>query len=380
MGKTARRQNGDGSLYVNSDGMWVAALSLPSATGKRRRWTAKAKTQEAALDKLRKKRAELDRTGDVITASPTLDEWLTRWLETIVRPNRKPRTYAEYELTARLHLSPTIGKVRLAKLNQQHVRKAVAEPLAAGKLATVQKIRGVLSIALADAEREDLVGRNVARLTVLPSPMSKDQAVLSTAQARTLVISAVGTPSASRWLMALLTGQRQGECLGLTWDRLDLVNGIADISWQLQRLTRTSAAHESRHLEGSFYLTRPKTGGSRRLIPLDPTLVRALIDHYDRTIDEPNPHNLVWNHGGKPIDAKADREAWSAGLAAKELPAVKLHAARHTTATLLMEMGHDVKTIGQLLGHNAVLTTRGYQTANMDLVRLAVTDLGRALT
>ena len=403
MAKRARRMAGEGALYERADGMWVASLDLGTTPdGRRRRWTAKSRTQQGALEKLRKARHDKAAYGDIPTSSPTLAEWLAQWLRDIVLPNAKPRTYTEYESAVRLHITPVIGKVRLQSLTPAHIRRAMHGPLAAGQTATAAKIHRTLSTALTAAEREGLIPRNVARLTALPRTSKAAAAALSTDQARALLAATHGTPMGARWLAALVLGGRQGEILGLEWDRLDLDNGVADVAWQLQRLPylhgckgapespscgkrpgscpdrqlNVPTGFEARRLEGSLCLTRPKTDKSRRLIPLPPPLVVAL-----RGLEqEGSRHGLVWcREDGRPIDPRDDSAAWDAALRAAGLPDVKLHAARHTTATLLMEMGIDTKVIEELLGHTSVVTTRGYQQVSQAMARKALDGLGESL-
>lgn len=403
MAKRARRMAGEGGLYQRSDGMWVASLDLGSTPdGRRRRWTSKSRTHEGALEKLRKARSDLRAFGDIPTSSPTVGQWLAQWLRDIVLPSAKPRTYAEYESTCRLHITPAIGKVRLAALTPAHVRRAMHGPLAAGQTATAAKVHRTLSTALTTAEREGIVPRNVARLTAPPRSPRARQAALSTDEARTLLSATRGTPEGARWLAALLLGGRQGEILGLEWERVDLDRGVADIAWQLQRLPylhgckgasesptcgrarpsscpsrqlNVPAGFEARRLEGSLCLTRPKTSRSQRLVPIPSPLVVALRDMASTSAS--SRHGLVWcRDDGRPVDPKDDRDAWDSALAAAGLPDVKLHAARHTTATLLMEMGVNDKVIEQILGHTSVITTRGYQQVSQAMARKALDGLG----
>ena len=210
-------------------------------------------------------------------------------------------------------------------------------------------------------------------------------------------------PRDSRWIAALLTGARQGELLGLQWDRVDLDAGTADLAWQLQALGYRHGCHprspdpgcgktragscpdreldvpagfEHTPLRGRLCLTRPKSSAGRRIVPLPPVLVNALNRHLEVTRDDPSPFGLVWSTSdGAPISARDDLAAWHDLLTRAGVPRNHLHAARHTTATLLMDLGIDVTVIQSILGHAQPLTTQRYQHADLTMSRTALARL-----
>lgn len=397
---SARRLAGDGSLYQRRDGLWVAALELGfGPDGTRRRWTGSSRTKEGALAKLRKARGEVETLGAPLAKGPTVAEYLTAWLRDVARPRIRPGTYAEYDRCVRLHLIPRLGKDRLVALTPQRIRameRAVADERTP---ATANNVHRCLRTALNDAVADGLIPRNPAAHVTPPRVVRSPREPLTSAQAGTILTAAADDPLGSRWAFALLTGARQGECLGMEWDRLDLKAGTADIAWQLQRLPYRHGCggncrmkrggncpkrvldvpegFEVRTIDGSsLVLTRPKTGRSTRMIPLAPALLAALKAHRGRRI----PTGLVWTTvTGAPIDPQDDAAAWDATLKRLGLPDVPLHSARHTTATLLLEAGVDVKVIQDMLGHTSATTTRLYQHSDMALARKAVTALEESL-
>jgi len=118
-----------------------------------------------------------------------------------------------------------------------------------------------------------------------------------------------------------------------------------------------------------------------RVIPIPRRLADQLSRHRDAAASQPCPHGLVWSTpSGQPIPAGTDLAAWHAALARAGLPPVPLHAARHTTATLLMDLGIDVTVIQSILGHARPLTTRSYQHADLTMSRAALARLAEHLT
>jgi len=402
--RSGRRTAGDGALFQRANGLWVASIDLGIIDGKRVRWSGSSMSKERALAKLREARSEHETTGSVGKRSQTVGDWLDHWLTEIVRPTKRPKTYAEYERCVRLHLKPRLGRDRLHALTPQRVRtveRAIADKYTA---ATANNVHRCLRTALAAAVSDGLVARNAAEAVTPPTPGESTRGALTVSQATALLAATAADPLGSRWAFALLTGTRQGEALGLEWDRVDLAAGTADISWQLQRLVwdhgcgeKTSSGwpcgrkrggwcpdkrrvlpdgFELREIDGSsLVLTRPKTTRSVRLLPLPPTLVASLKRHRARDISP----GLVWRDGTGPIDPKDDYAEWQAALSAAELPAVPLHSTRHTTATLLMAQRVDPKIVQAIMGHTRAATTQAYQHVDLDMAREALGRVDAAL-
>jgi hypothetical protein len=103
--------------------MWVGALEVPSADGKRRRKTVSSKDRGEALRKLRSLRKLIDAGRVPTTSSTTVGAWLAHWLDTIAGPQIRPMTYRSYEQVIRLHIVPHIGSIRLDRLTAEDIRR-----------------------------------------------------------------------------------------------------------------------------------------------------------------------------------------------------------------------------------------------------------------
>jgi integrase len=381
---TTRRDKGAGSVYQRaSDGRWLGSIDLGwGADGKRRRKVVSAKTKPAAVRKLADAQKDLARHGITASKVATVKTYLEEWLTTI---RVKPTTLATYRNTVRNYLIPALGRRRLDLLEPRHVRDMLIWMEKEGQApATINGAHRVLRAALSDAVNDQRIPRNVAKNVTPPSATGKETASLTATEGRTLLRSLpITDPLAARWAVALLLGIRQGEALGLEWDRLDLEEGTLHLSWQLQRIPYRHGCDgtcgkkragscpqraldvkpdfEYRQVDGALCLTRPKSQAGWRVIPLPAFVVMALRNHRDDS---------------RPYDPSDDNATWHDALKAAGLPQIKLHAARHTTATLLLELGVDPKVIQAILGHSTVVMTRAYQHASITMQRAAMDQMG----
>lgn len=408
-----RRAPGDGSLYKRGDGLWVGAVTVTTPDGKQHRRTVSSKRRGEAARRLEQLKADIEAGLVATTPKTTVGEWLDYWLENIHRPQVRPTTYRHYEQTIRLHIKPHIGARQLHRLTQEDVR-TMHRAVQGKSTRAAQKAHQTLQRALDDAVREGLLVRNVAAMVHKPRHTKELIQPLDADGARHLINTAIdrGDPLATRWAAAFLTGARQAELLGLTWDRVDLEAGLIDLAWQLQYVQHTHGCgkadeigaypcgrqrpgwcpdrrrelppgYEFRECYRSLAWTRPKTAAGTRIVPLAAPMLALLRAHRQMSADRPNPHNLVWRHpDGRPFGPRDDHRAWQEAARAAGFtdPLPPLHAARHTTATLLMEAGVPEQVRMQIMGQSSVDAHRGYVHVDHSLKHAAVAELGSLLS
>ncbi|WP_280245529.1 tyrosine-type recombinase/integrase [Nocardia abscessus] len=396
------RAQGEGALYKRGDGMWVGRVELPPGPdGKRRRSKpVYSKDRATVVDKLEKLKGVLAQGLDQLDRQLTLQTWLERWLEEIARPKMRPHAWKSYRSAVNTRIVPAIGAKRLADLRAEHVRYMHKWILGStyergGKkipytTRSVEEAHNVLSAALTDALAEGLVHRNVCESVSKPTVLSESHGALTSEQARSVLIAAMqdGDLLVTRWAAGLMLGGRQGELLGLQWDRVNLDEGTLDLAWQLEWLPlhkgakpddpnrfAVPAGFEYIPLWRGAALTRPKTTLSQRMIPL-PEPLAAILEVYRKSWT-PNPWNLVWvSNRETPISDAADRKGWAAAQKrAKIADPVDVHGMRGTTATLLMEARVPDSIVQAILGHASVLMTRKYQRVDLTMARKALGNL-----
>jgi integrase len=349
-----RGANGEGGISRRRDGSWMARYTVQTPTGRKRK-VIYAKSQAEARRKLTEALANRDKGFTYDAEGLTVKGYLARWLEDSVRGSVKATTYQSYASLVRLHICPTLGSTKLSTLTPAHVQGLYRQKLDDGLAPkTVKYIHTTLHRALRQAVRWGLVPRNAAAEADPPKVITLEMRPLSPIQARTLLQAAKGNRLETLYVLAVTTGMRQGELLGLRWEDVDLECRTVRV-----RRTLTLA-------RGGPCLTEPKTKGSRRSIRLTAGALEALERHRGRQEgegaakgDEWNAWNLVFcTRRGTPVrrDNLHDKH-WKPLLKRSGLPDVRFHDLRHTCATLLLTKGVHPKIVSEMLGHSSIAIT-----------------------
>ncbi|CAA9588808.1 MAG: Integrase [uncultured Thermomicrobiales bacterium] len=341
-----KKANGEGSISQLPSGRWRVRVMVGGT-----RYSANTSTRKEAQQKYREFLGHTDRGLVPPTQKVTLHQHIERWLTDEVLHTRKPRTFESYRDSSRLYILPLLGPVKLAQLQPAHVQRLCSTLLEEGlSPKTVRIAHGVLHCALAQAVSWDLVPRNVASLAKAPRVKRKEIEALDEVQARQLMASSKETRWEALIAVALVTGLRQGELLGLKWSDIDLDRGVVQVQRQLGR-------------DGT--LADLKNDHQRRSIDVPPHTVTALRDHKRRQTEERlllgpeyTYQELVFcTHRGRPLGHRNVSRAYKGLLKRASLPNVSFHALRHTNATLLLLAGVHPKLVQERLGHSNISMT-----------------------
>lgn len=358
------RDRGEGSIYKDSRGLWRASIELPPGPdGDRRRKVISSKSKTTLIQKMRALQQEKDQLGDLPTRSSTTGEWLTYWIENIAPTTRRPKTVSTYRGAVNNYLIPQLGSTKLTNLTPPRIR-GMLDGIASDKSTSyASTVFNVLSIAMQDAVRDRVVTSNPVEHMQRPRVRTKPQEALTVDEAVRVLQVLATHPHGTMLATSILTGARRGEVLGLEVGR---VTDRLDLSWQLQQIKpehmeKAPADYERRHVEQNFWLVRPKTMGSKRVLPLvDP--LKTLLE---RWIEAKQPTGLLFTRpNGLPIQPNDATRIWGEVLVEAEVERdVKLHGARHTTVDLLYYAGVPEDVISQVVGHSTRQMTRAYQTS-----------------
>ena len=339
-----------------------AALSL---YGKTRQEVAKKLT--AAL---RDREAGLP----VLPERQTVGEFLTRWLEAAQLTIRRS-TFVRYEEYIRLHTVPIIGNIRLPRLTPQHLQDLYAKKLAEGLSPTsVRHLHTVLHRALKQALRWDLVVRNVSEAIDPPRRAKSGHQALTPEEVKRLLDAAREDRLEALYVLAVTTGIRRGELLGLHWRDVSLDQGTLQVRYTLQQ---------------GGHLGEPKTAKARRQIDLTPLGVEALRRHRIHQLKDRYEAGALWaetdlvftNALGKYVDPDNLRHrSFGPLLRRAGLPSIRFHDLRHTAATLLLGLDTRPKVVQELLGHSQIAVTMDiYSHVLPTMQREAMNDLDKLL-
>jgi integrase len=284
-----------------------------------------------------------------------LGEYLGRWLTDSVRDTVRPTTFERYEQVVRLHIHPVLGKVKLKNLTSAHVRGLYRQKLDAGlSPRTVQYVHVTLHKALKQAIADGLIPRNVTEAVKPPQVLREEIRPLTPEQAKTLFEAAKGDRLEALYVLAVTTGLRQGELLGLKWDDVDMEAGTLQV-----RRTLTTA-------KGGPVLSAPKTKGSRRTVKISPTALEALRSHLARQLEEIDRVGSLWRENGLVFASEVGEplrrqhvtsRRFKPLLELARLPQIRFHDLRHTCATLLLSENVNPKVVSEMLGHATIAIT-----------------------
>ncbi|MHB0876907.1 MAG: site-specific integrase [Anaerolineae bacterium] len=351
---------------------WRIAVELPPdpETGKRQqRWETFHGSKKDADKRLTELQALVDHQQLGATSRTTLAEYLERWL-TDYADTKSPKTQDRYQQVIDSYVIPHLGKVRLDRLAPMHFvglqskLRETDRKDGKGKLSaqTILHVHRVLHVALRCAVEWRLMAANPMDGVKAPRPERQQMRCFDVAEARRFLdgCAAEGAKWHALFAALLLTGARPGELKALRWEDVDLAAGVLHIQRHVQRINGRG-----------FVLGDTKTAGSRRSLAIGGDLMALLRKHRAeqnvarlRLGPEWQDNGLIFpSETGNYLDQEQVRDVFARVCARAQLPRIRVYDLRHTSATLLLSTGVDLKTVSERLGHaspNLVLSTYGH--------------------
>ena len=368
---------GAGSVWQRKDGVWAAAISLGVANGKRARETVYGPTQDAVEAKLDRLRLVVG-SGDGLPSKVPLGDFLDSWIDRAAR-DLAPKTVTGYRSILG-DVPAWLRAVPLGKLNGGHVQRWVDE--LAGSPRTVASKRNTLRAALNDARRRGLVTTNAAALARVPKQRRPKRTVLGPADCRAILEALEGWRYQAAAALAIGTGLRQGELLGLAWS--DLAGDVVTVRASLSRVA------------GEYVRAATKTEASEAVVPI-PAFVLPYLAAWDELqatewreahpegkpvdIEEARTAGLVFTtEKGMPVHGSVVTHQFQDRLETAKLRKIVWHDLRHATADLLADAGIGQTVARDYMRHASYATTADHYTGSgPEALRLAARAIDAAM-
>lgn len=334
-----RRSRGEGTVFYREDkNLWTAVLTLPD--GKKR--YKYARSQKEAREWLLQERKALQDGIVVDDQHLTVGQFIDRWLEDVKVPVLRPSTLESHRSLIRNHIKPELGHIRLRGLSPAHLQNLYTTRLKAGlSKKTVRTIHMILHQTLDQALKWGLVSRNVADAVSSPSPDRKAVEPLTKEQVARLLAVLKTDRLFALYVVYLGCGLRRGEALALTWDCVDLENGMIHVKKTIQLIP------------GKGLVTgEPKSEKSRRSIAMPDYVREALVQHQTNQL-VPSDYVFATSRGTPFNPRNIVRHFKSALRRAGLPPTMRIHDLRHTFVSWLLAQNTPPKDVQEIVGHSS---------------------------
>lgn len=365
MANRKRRASGSGSLRQRPDGRWEgrATVGQDKATGKKVQKSVYGKTQTEARKKLSKIIAEVDEGNYLEPSRMPVEHWIKLWLEEYTF-DKKYSTVKNYQAIFKAHIIPRLGSIPLGDLDRitiQRFYNTLYSPRDGSKgisAKTIRNVHGLLNKLLGQAVNDDLIRMNPCAGAVLPRKEKTVIKPLTDEQLKDLLEAADGDEDYGTLIkIIVLTGLRESEALGLTWDCIDFRRGTVLIEKQLLKKPLK---------DGGICFSSPKNGRARSIMPAPFVMdlfreQKARQDRYKKIAGncwedwkdaaKPKCRLVFTTITGSYISPGTMRVHFKKIAEQIGCPEARVHDLRHTYAMLSLENGDDIKTVQGNLGH-----------------------------
>lgn len=365
----ATRLNGEGTIYQDTQGYWVAEMSMGrNLQGRRLRTKKKAKTKAQAQKNLREMQYEKSLGFRKASSDVQFMSFAELWLEMKRESHNRMTTVNNYEYLLRHYLAPYFAKSQINNISSEVISKWIRAMLAQDlSVTTCRRARQTLNAILNYAVEQRLISVNPCTTARVPRPLHEKpslvQEPLTLAEAQQVLDMTQGTYLNTVLTLAILLGLRRGEIMGLKW---------SDINWDTKtlRIQRT-VSEGSRVLPDGTGLTRvvenpPKTKSSNRTLKLAPQVLAALNEQRLRQRQHKLIAGISWQEDGYVFATKTGGVIYPTNMAKQfskflkknNLRHIRFHDLRHTSAVLMLESNARLEEVSQALGHSSIQITK----------------------
>jgi integrase len=374
---TPMGEHGRGTIRQEANGRWRVAVTMADG----RRVFRRERTAEQAEETLR---ALVEaRDLELEPRRLTLEGWLRSWIDGMATARNarvRPRTLEHYRLVAEEHIIPALGKLELRRVTAGRIqawldsgtslrRDTDGNPVPLSNR-TIHHHHAVLRRALNVAVKRRLIAYNPALAVELPEVDADKGDPLTAAECRAILEATRDDHLHALWRLAMVTGLRQGELLGLGWEHID--GDTIRVEAQLQRIG------------GQWVRSRTKAAHDRQVIAIDPETARVLEVHRRSQAADRKPDWPYWGHvfltsEGNLYHGAEVLKAWKAACRKAGVRERRFHDIRHAAATIMRDLGVAEETRQSRMGHSTTSMSRRYAKASDTQDREAARRLAEAI-
>lgn len=364
----AKKGNNEGSIYKDKQGHWRGVVSIPSTDGKSKRKYFYGKTRKEVSDKVNTVLNQIQSNAYIEPCKINLYSWLSTWLETYCINDVRMTTYVNYETYVNKHIKNSIGGYKLCDISPVIIQQFYNEIFRNGRLdgngglspKTIKNLHNMLHKALGQAVALQMIPKNPTDYVTIPKGKKQEMKYFTVEEQQKLQKSIKGERLEMAVILALYTGIRQGELLGLPWKNvhIDLEGqSYIKITQTLNRIKNPDLSSPQKTL---LCINEPKTPHSKRIIPLIPAVAEKLAEYqkeqakFFETNGFPPYEFVFYSTTGTLIDPRAFQTSFKLMLKRHNIREINVHGLRHTFATRSLESGMSVKTLSKILGHSNV--------------------------
>jgi len=341
-----RRMNHDGSVFQWREGKWRAQITVEG-----QRLSFNGKSQKECLDWIRKTQTQVERGLTYEGSKISLKDFLTEWLVS-KRGSIRKKTHDHYKRDIEIRIIPGLGNLKVSELKPVHVQRLLDNELIDGLgIRSVRHLYGTIRQALNHAARLGIISINPALAAQPPKQPRREFRILDESQIQILLnVAREYQPDIyALYFLALNTGMRQSELLGLKW---------IDLEWEAKSLY----VHRQVQFEkGRGVILRGlKTKASKRVIKLGDQTLQILRDHKVSQADQSFANREKWIENDMIFPTFLGTLSYSSVLQKKfvrlldkaDLPKIRFHDLRHTAASLMLKHSIPVIVVSRRLGHS----------------------------
>lgn len=332
---------------------FVIELGRDPQTGKRRqKWVSGFNTKKEAQKAMHEMLVKVAKNEYIEPSKMTFGELVDVWLEQYVHNKCRPRTINTYMGTVRRYIKPYLGKLSINQIKPIHIQQFLNELLRTLQPSTVQIIRSVCKNIFQWAVDMQLVESNPVDRVKPPKTAPREMKYWNEEQVRRFLEAAKDHRYYPVYYLAIFTGMRKGEILGLKWEDIDFEAGRISVKRNLQRIDG----------HGLILQEAPKTERSRRVVDISDSVVEVLKQHKRRQAEELlllgiRSDMVFTTTKGKWVDPSWIKNTFHVIAKKAGNPRIRFHDLRHTHATLMLKAGVHPKVVSERLGHSTITIT-----------------------